>query len=199
MSEPEGMRAVLVLGSPRVGKTWFINRLRDQRPDDDEPEALHNFPSKNVEIDGRPWRLMIIERSEEQDEEACTWIPLAEAIILMYSVDDKESFKQLENYVNLINESNTRNLRVTVVVGSKADVHPGFRRVRPEQLLKFSLRHKMPCFEVSSLKNHRINDVLLEITGKMKMQRHEIPMRQRPRRFLCKIVVVGASAVGKTA
>ncbi|KAG0413710.1 hypothetical protein HPB47_009135, partial [Ixodes persulcatus] len=159
---------------------------------------LDNFPSKNVEIDGCPWRLMIIERSEEQDEEAWTWIPLVEAIILMYSVDDQESFKQLENYVNLINESNTRNLRATVVVGSKADVPPECRRVSPEQLLKFSFCHKMPCFEVSSLQNHRITDVLLEITGKMKMQQHEILMRQRLRELTCKIVVVGACAVGKT-
>ncbi|CAN7940363.1 unnamed protein product, partial [Ixodes pacificus] len=75
---------------------------------------------------------------------------------------------------------------------------PGCRRVKPEQLLKFSLCHKMPCFEVSSLKNDRINDVLLEITGKMKMQQHEILMRQRLRELTCKIVVVGACYVGKT-
>lgn len=190
------MRAVLVLGSAGVGKTWFVNCYCNRGLEDDQPRGLDHLPSKDVEIGGRQWRLMIIERSEQDDEELERWIPVAEAIILMYSIDDEESFNQLENYANLIAQHEARNLVATVVVGSKADMPPESRRVAAEQLLNFSLRHQMPCFEVSSLENHRVSDVFLEIIRKV--EKMEALQTLRLRKLPCEIVVVGASFVGKT-
>ncbi|KAL3212223.1 hypothetical protein MRX96_036070 [Rhipicephalus microplus] len=124
---------VVVLGAARVGKTAIVRQfLYDEFPVDYVP-TVEEFHTGEYEINGASLTLDIVDTSGSYPFPAMRRLAIttADAIVLVYAIDDQESFEEARRIHEQIVELQSAKAPV-VVVGNKCDVPTDMRRVRRE-------------------------------------------------------------------
>uniref|UniRef100_A0AAZ3PIV8 Small monomeric GTPase n=1 Tax=Oncorhynchus tshawytscha TaxID=74940 RepID=A0AAZ3PIV8_ONCTS len=138
LTKPRNCRRVVVLGAPRVGKTNILRRfLRGGFEEQYEPTA-EDFHRKLYQIRGETYQIDILDAAKERDFPARrrlsiltgVWeINLGDIFLLVFSVDDRDSFKEVYTLRKEIIAAKTKlmklkeNARVPIVIcGNKVDL-----------------------------------------------------------------------------
>lgn len=123
MEQEEEIKLIL-LGESGVGKTSIIKRyLYDKFGDKYEPNIAVNYVEKDIKINNKKIKLNIWDTIGQEKYRAVSKLFLNEAqiVILVYSITDSQSFKELNYWNNLYKEQMGEKV-VLGVVGNKIDL-----------------------------------------------------------------------------
>ncbi|KAM6957905.1 GTP-binding protein Rhes [Aplochiton taeniatus] len=124
-------RRVVVLGAPKVGKTNILRRfLNDDFEEHYEPTA-EDFHRKLYHIRGKAYQMDILEAAGERDFPAKRRLSIltGDIFLLVFSVDDRESFKEVCALRNEIIAAKTKLMKLKdtarvpiLICGNKVDL-----------------------------------------------------------------------------
>ena len=116
---------LILLGESGVGKTSIIERyLYNKFNEDYFPSITMNYAEKDIEINKKTIRLNIWDTIGQEKYRSLSNLFLnnTEIVILVYSIDDSNSFKELEYWNNLAKKQIDPNVFLGVV-GNKSDLY----------------------------------------------------------------------------
>ena len=163
-SEFEFLIKVVVIGESGVGKTNIILRyLKDEFNEDTITTTNSTYTMKTVKKDDTTYRLNVWDTAGQEKFRSITKMFLQDAsiIMLVYSITDKLSFKNLEFWYKTIIENCGTDI-VIAIVGNKHDLYLD-QEVDEEEAKNFA-ENKNAIFKVVSAKEGRVTiDQLFEL------------------------------------
>ena len=160
---------VITLGDSGVGKTNFIFRFIDDK------FSLNYFSTfgidtkfKNVKLDnGCEIKFKIFDTAGQERFKSISqnYIKKANGILLMYSISDKASFNNIENWKTNIKE-NSGNKNAIVLIATKCDLNEE-RVVSKESGEALAKQFGINFYETSSKSNINIKEAFFDIAGQI--------------------------------
>jgi len=160
---------VITLGDSGVGKTNFIFRFIDDK------FSLNYFSTfgidtkfKNVKLDnGCEIKFKIYDTAGQERFKSISqnYIKKANGILLMYSISDKASFNNIENWMTNIKE-NSGNKNAIVLIATKCDLNDE-RVVSKESGEALAKQFGINFYETSSKSNINIKEAFFDIAGQI--------------------------------
>ena len=97
------------------------------------------------------------------------YIKYAHAAIIIYAVDEEESFVSLDYLISKADEHGNRPKMVKIIVGNKSDVDKDRRKIMMRDAKRFADHRAMEYFETSGKVNDgSVNDVFSTLAGLIK-------------------------------
>ena len=154
---------IAVLGKALVGKTALIYRyLNDQIPT--RETTVEDQYKKKLKINDNEFELDILDTAGQDDYQTMLedWIEFASYFLLVYSIEDKESFEQVQkNYEKIVNKKG-KNFYGVVIVGNKCDLEEN-RQIKKEDVEEYANKIKVGNIETSALNNINVNEAFLAL------------------------------------
>ena len=164
---------ICVLGKTMVGKTCLINRFLNGKYQTEHDRTIEENYSKYLKIKEEDCILEITDTGglDEYLSSLDIWINNSDAFLLVYSINDKDSFDGIKmRYENILKFKKTKKF-CALVVGNKTDLEKGDdkeeRKVNKEDVDKFCQENNLKCIEVSAKNNDNINDIFMQLGEKM--------------------------------
>ncbi|KAH9490557.1 GTP-binding protein of the rab [Bulinus truncatus] len=146
---------VIIVGSENVGKTCFLQRFTNQTFTQNYLATIGvDFAVTHViTLDGQKVKLQLWDTAGQERYRTITnsYYRGAHGIIVMYDVQNKETFNELSYWLELVEQQSSPG-RVLMVVGNKADGDDSNRQVSKEEAKSLS-ESKNLLFAESSAKN----------------------------------------------
>ena len=117
---------VILLGEPGVGKTNIISRyLSNSFNERSNPTLGSTFGEKNISKDGITYSLKVWDTTGQEKYNSITklFVKGAHIVVLVYSIDNLESFQKLNFWHNYIKEELQENKYILALVGNKRDLY----------------------------------------------------------------------------
>ena len=117
---------VIILGETGVGKTSIINRfINDEfNPDNDIETLGSTFFRKSIKRQNTVYKLQIWDSIGQEKYHSITrlFIKGSNIVLLVYSIDSRESFEELNHWLNTLKEILDKNKYILGIVASKSDL-----------------------------------------------------------------------------
>lgn len=173
---PENCQRLVILGSSKVGKTSLVSRFLYNKFDDGYTPTIEDFHRKIYRIKGEAYRLDILDTSGNHPFPAMRRLSIitGDLFLLVYSIDNRESFEEVERLCQQIQECKTQCRTQTgerrrkfgipiVVVGNKCDREKS-RVIDPSEALHLTEVYENCQFiEASAKKNINIEESFTRI------------------------------------
>ena len=114
---------LIIIGDPNVGKTNFLVRFTEDSFTENHLTLLDvDYKIKIINLEGKFIKLQIWDTAGLNRSTMMTknYYKSSHGIILIYDVTDKNSFKNIHNWIKQI-EANTQTNACKVLVGNKCD------------------------------------------------------------------------------
>ena len=148
---------IFVLGKSSVGKSSMIKELMGQ-PDADIGDQKEF--TINLKINEADFNLLVVERSFENIENEDLNSP--DGFMLVYSVDDQQSFFELKDIHKMIVKNRGTNKFCLIVVGNKSEILEG-RKIKREEGERYSLETNVEFYETSVVKQNNVRESFLNL------------------------------------
>lgn len=161
---------IVIVGDSNVGKTAVISRFADDTYTDNTIGTIGvDFKIKTVDINGKIIKLQIWDTAgQEKFRTICSsYCRHACGIIITYDICKRESFDNIENWLNEINKYSTDSIKL--LIGTKYDLSKyGKREVSTEEGQQMANKLNIPFIEVSAKENININKLFCVIINEIK-------------------------------
>ena len=150
---------VLLLGNSNVGKSsLFLRFVDDIWNDTFIPTIGVDFKVKTLEIDGKKIKMQIWDTAGEERFKniISSYYRGAHGILLLYDVTDRESFKNLNNWLIEIEKNANKNV-LKVLIGNKTDLEDK-RIISYNQGKEFADTYGLKYVETSAKKNLNVTE-----------------------------------------
>ncbi|XP_047134157.1 ras-related protein Rap-2a [Hydra vulgaris] len=155
--EKEPIR-IVVLGSPGVGKTALIIRCLTNQFFNHYVPGKEEAYKYTVNVGANKAQLDIMDSKGKNT----ALISHADAVILVYSVIDKESFENIKTLIKNVRDLNLNNIPI-IVVGNKNDL-PKKRQVSKTDAGLLSASYNVKVFESSAaVPVHDVRNIFAEV------------------------------------
>ncbi|PSN33182.1 hypothetical protein C0J52_27391 [Blattella germanica] len=194
---------VVVMGSARVGKSSIISQFLYDKFSPRYRETVEELHRGEYELqDGASLTLDILDTSGAFQFPAMRALSIstADAFILVYALDDSETWEEVRRLRDQAYYRNVRGLRVPiVVVGNKLDLAEDGKRAVPREVAETISLFDWECgyVECSAKTDHRIIDVFKELLVQAKVRYNLSPAVRRRRQSLPNYVTGSGSAKNK--
>ena len=161
---------VLLLGNSDVGKSSLLLRFVDSLWNDAfVPTIGVDFKVKTLEINNKKVKMQIWDTAGQERFRTVvsTYFRGAHGILLLYDVTNKDSFKNLENWLIEI-EKNSSDKVLKILVGNKCDLSDD-REIQTEEGQAFAVRNGMEFMETSAKMNTIVSEAF-ETLGKLMIE-----------------------------
>ena len=161
---------VLLLGNSNVGKSSLFLRFFDDIWNDTfVPTIGVDFKIKTFNIDEKKIKMQIWDTAGQERFKniIASYYRGAHGILLIYDVTDKESFKNLSNWLIEIEKNASKNV-LKVLIGNKTDLEDK-RVITYSQGKEFADSYGLKYIETSAKKNMNVNEAF-ETLGRELMQ-----------------------------
>ena len=159
-----------VLGNTSVGKTTLINKFLDENDEKGCEKTVEEQYSKNIKIKGEDCSLEIVDTGGAEDylKNLDVWIRFSEGFMLVYSINDKETFDGLKIRYDEIVKCKKEKKYSVIIVGNKKDLEKE-REVSKEEVEKFCSENLLKYYEVSAQDDNddKIEKIFLKIAKKI--------------------------------
>jgi Ras-related protein Rab-1A len=161
---------VLLLGNSDVGKSSLLLRYVDSVWSDTfVPTIGVDFKVKTIEIDGKKVKLQIWDTAGQERFRTVvsTYFRGAHGIFLIYDITNRDSFKNLENWLIEIEKNASENV-LKILIGNKNDLEDE-RDIASDEGKAFANRNGMQFIETSAKMNTNVNEAF-ETLGKLMIE-----------------------------
>ena len=161
---------VLLLGNSDVGKSSLILRYVDQVWSDTfVPTIGVDFKVKTLEIDNKQIKMQIwdTDGQERFRNVISSYFRGSHGIFLIYDITNRDSFKNLENWLIEIEKNASQNV-LKILIGNKSDLVDD-REIKTEEGQAFANRNGMKFIETSAKMNTNVNEAF-ETLAKLMME-----------------------------
>ena len=170
---------ILVLGDTGVGKSSLMVRFSDDKFEQGGlvTTAGVDFRTRYITCEGRRVKLQLWDTAGQQRFHKITqaYYKDAHAILAVYAVDDKHSFRNISYWLEQITQHADRNRVAIAMVGNKIDLrekatgdHAGDHAASPLSFAdgaEMSRNFAVPYFEASAKTASGVSDLYLGIAG----------------------------------
>ena len=153
---------VAVLGQSMVGKSALTFRFINNKFPTEHDTTIEDSYSIPAKIDDIQCQLEILDTAGQDDYQTMldTWINSADGFILVYSIDNKESFESTKTrYDRIMKLKEGQNVSI-VVVGNKCDLEDK-RQVSKEDVENYCNSKKINFLEASALNTINVKESFL--------------------------------------
>ena len=164
---------VLLLGNSNVGKSsLFLRFIDDIWNDTFVPTIGVDFKIKTFNIDNKKIKMQIWDTAGQERFKniIASYYRGAHGILLIFDVTDKDSFKNLSNWLIEIEKNANKNV-LKVLIGNKTDLEEK-RVITYHQGKEFADNYGLKYIETSAKKNLNVNEAF-ETLGRELMQATE--------------------------
>ena len=150
---------VLLLGNSNVGKSsLFLRFVDDVWNDTFVPTIGVDFKIKTFEIDSKKIKMQIWDTAGQERFKniISSYYRGAHGILLLYDVTDKESFKNLSNWLIEIEKNASKNI-LRILIGNKCDLEDK-RVITQAQGKEFADTYGLKFIETSAKKNFNVSE-----------------------------------------
>ena len=150
---------VLLLGNSNVGKSsLFLRFVDDVWNDTFVPTIGVDFKIKTFEIDSKKIKMQIWDTAGQERFKniISSYYRGAHGILLLYDVTDKESFKNLSNWLIEIEKNASKNI-LRILIGNKCDLEDK-RVITHTQGKEFADTYGLKFIETSAKKNLNVSE-----------------------------------------
>ena len=185
--EYEFIFKVLLLGNSNVGKSsLFLRFVDDIWNDTFVPTIGVDFKIKTFDIDEKKIKMQIWDTAGQERFKniIASYYRGAHGILLIYDVTDKDSFKNLSNWLIEIEKNASKNV-LKVLIGNKTDLEDK-RVITYNQGKEFADTYGLKFIETSAKKNLNVTEAF-ETLGRELMQASEDKKitKQRQNKKIC--------------
>ena len=173
---------IIIMGQPGVGKTEILKNLSknnfkkfksiNQENNDNQTNNINPLFNTNNTIE----RISLEFVSEEKEYLIKIWnycyisdtrlindfMNKADAFIIVYSIIDKNSFNNIQNWINEARKKTSSKKLKFFIIGNKSD-KINKRQVGVDEIRQFCEKDNFKFFEISSLKNHDLEECFFDI------------------------------------
>ena len=158
---------IIIVGDSGVGKSNFLFRFVENRFSQlyqitlgfDSKTKICALPKSKKKVKLQLWDTAGQERYMSVNK---LFFQRVQGIILMYDITRRESYENLNKWVQLIND-NTFNIPV-ILVGNKIDDEDENRIVRAEEGRTFAENNGYLFYEASALSGKNVNNVIYDLS-----------------------------------
>ncbi|XP_046366731.1 ras-related protein Rap-2a-like [Haliotis rufescens] len=177
---------VVVMGSPGVGKSQMISTLISKQNVSGLPHNIKDYYQHTFDDKGGSINLEILDTEGDQCYPGLRRLTIAtgDAFILMYAINDRESFHELNYYRGMIEERNGLGKTPIMVVANKVDmklVREVPDRNTTEDIVTKDWEHMF--MSASALDDVSVNEVFRELVRQSKAVYKERFPCTEPRRM----------------
>ena len=150
---------VLLLGNSNVGKSsLFLRFVDDVWNDTFVPTIGVDFKIKTLEIDSKKVKMQIWDTAGQERFKniISSYYRGAHGILLLYDVTDKESFKNISNWLIEIEKNASKNI-LRILIGNKCDLEDK-RVITHAQGKEFADTYGLKFIETSAKKNLNVSE-----------------------------------------
>ena len=150
---------VLLLGNSNVGKSsLFLRFVDDIWNDTFVPTIGVDFKIKTFELDNKKIKMQIWDTAGQERFKniIASYYRGAHGILLIYDVTDKDSFKNLQNWLIEIEKNANKNV-LKVLIGNKSDLEEK-RVITINEGKEFADTYGLKFIETSAKKNRNVNE-----------------------------------------
>ena len=167
---------ICLLGNTSVGKTALLIRFMYEKfIKEDDDRTIEDKYFKYVSIKEQGCILEIIDTGGYYEDQKLLeyWIKKSDGFLLIYSINDKESFEGVKMRYKKIRKYKKSKKFYILIVGNKNDLEEEEdeekqkRKVNKEEVENFCSENLLEYMEVSALKNNNVNDMFIKIGGKL--------------------------------
>ena len=152
---------LLMIGDSGVGKSSLLLRFASDQFEDSYMTTVGlDFKIRTVEVDGKVVKLQMWDTAGQERFRTITssYYRGAQGIVVVYGLDDKKSFENVKQWVELIDRYAGEGV-VKLLVGNKCDVEA--RQVTREEAEKFAEELKMRYMETSAKTGENVEETFM--------------------------------------
>ena len=164
---------VITLGDSGVGKTSIIKRYVKNIFDENTASSI-GINSSTTELyfnENKKFKLKLLDTCGQEKYHAITkaYLKNTDAVIFVFAFNDKESFDNIQGWMNLFNEQKSLKDTPQILLGNKSDLNTEI----DENLIKeFTKTTNIKYMKTSAKEKININESIEEI-GKMLIQKYK--------------------------
>ena len=165
-----GPMLIYVLGGGGVGKSALTLRLVTDNFAEDYDPTIEDSYRKQIKVDGIPATVDIVDTAGQEEYNAMRdqWIRNGKGFLLVYSISNRGSFKELENIMDEMTRAKDDDNIPIVLAGNKCDLDEAEREVQKEEGQKLAEEWGVPFFETSAKTKINDHEVFYEIVREVR-------------------------------
>ena len=158
---------IAILGKALVGKSALTYRFISDKFLTDHDTTVEDQYNTRVTVNDIECDLEILDTAGQDDYQCMmdAWIEFGNCYLLVYAIDDLESFKLIKHkYDRICQVKNNENISV-VIVGNKRDLPDSQRKVNRVDAEYFAKNIDVPSIEVSALTKYNVREAFLLVVN----------------------------------
>ena len=143
---------IVILGKSLVGKSALTYRFICDKFPTEHDTTVEDQYKVSLTIDDIKCDLEILDTAGQDDYQTMldTWIEFGNCFLLVYSIDDLESYKSLKTKLDRISQIKNNDKYSVVLVGNKCDLSESERKVKKEDVDSFAKSNNIVFLEASA-------------------------------------------------
>ena len=157
---------LMLLGDRSAGKTSLILRLTGSILDDSKLNTVGNESYiHNVNLHGHNLKMKIWDTAGQERFKymSVQVIKKSHAVVLVYAIDDRNSFNSLDQWLNKLNDTSNISRKPIIVIGNKSEVELEKRQVTYEEGKKFAEDKGFHFYETSAKTGQNVKEAFDDI------------------------------------
>jgi Ras-related protein Rab-1A len=160
---------ILLIGNSGVGKSSLLLRFADDTfTDNFMPTIGVDFKIRTLEVDGKTIKLQIWDTAGQERFKTITssYYKGAHGIIVTYDVTDKESYKNIDTWMNEVEKHASDNVS-RILVGNKCDLEDS-RQVSTDEGKELADTYNIRFVETSAKDSKNVEEAFTLMTKEIK-------------------------------
>lgn len=152
---------LIIIGASTVGKSCLLRRFTENRYiEHNDPTVGVDFHSKIVRVDSHNLKLQLWDTAGQERFRAITRSYFRNAVgaLLVFNLADRESFDQLPDWIDDVQQAAKPRQPVFLLAGNKADMDRHRQVLRREAEL-FANKHNMDYLETSAKTGQNVEEL----------------------------------------
>ena len=157
---------LMLLGDGQVGKTSLILRLTGNEFNDSQLTTVGKESYiQQVNLHGYELKMKIWDTAGQESFKSMSVqvIKNSDAVILVYAINDLNSFKALDQWLSKLNETTDISKKPIIIVGNKCDIEDSQRQISIEEGKNYAESKGYHFYETSAKSGQNINEAFNDI------------------------------------
>ena len=156
---------ISVLGKSLVGKSALTYRFISDKFPTEHDTTVEDQYKTFVNVDGFNCELEILDTAGQDDYQTMldTWIDFGNCFLLVYAIDDDDSFQEAKIKYERITELKKGQKYSIILVGNKSDLPDSSRKVQKTDVDNYAVNVGILNIEASALEKYNVREAFIEV------------------------------------